>query len=48
MVTFLAPEHGHFALVLIKRAHRQMLCKIAAMGVPFFVREYFNRGRISS
>ena len=48
MVTFLPPDHGHFALVLIKRAHRQMLCKIAAMGAPFSVRDYFNRGRISS
>ena len=48
MVAFLPPDHGHFALVLIKRAHRQMLCKIAAMGAPFSVRDYFNRGRISS
>ena len=37
MAAFWAPDHGLFALVLIKRAHRQMLCKIAAMGVPFSV-----------
>ena len=48
MVAFLPPDHGHFALVLIKRAHRQMLCKIGTTDLPFSVREYSTRGGISS